>query len=60
MLIDIFQTRFLMRRMPTGVKKRLMGHSINGDIDLLHYSALAFDDLKSIYDRYWGDTSAIE
>ena len=40
--------------MPTGVKKRLMGHSINGDIDLLHYSALAFDDLKAIYDKYWG------
>jgi len=41
--------------MPTGVKKRLMGHSINGDIDLIHYSALAFDDLKGIYDRYWND-----
>ena len=41
--------------MPTGVKKRLMGYSINGDIDLLHYSALAFDDLKAIYDRYWND-----
>ena len=39
--------------MPTGVKKRLMGHSINGDVDLIHYSALAFDDLKAIYDRYW-------
>jgi len=32
-----------------------MGHSINGDIDLIHYSALAFDDLKAIYDRYWKD-----
>ena len=41
------------RGMPTGVKKRLMGHSINGDIDLIHYSALAFDDLKEIYDKYW-------
>jgi integrase/recombinase XerD len=43
------------RGLPTGVKKRLMGHSINGDIDLLHYSALAFDDLKAIYERYWGE-----
>ena len=41
--------------MPTGVKKRLMGHSTKGDIDLLHYSALASDDLKAIYDRYWKD-----
>jgi len=41
--------------MPTGVKKRLMGHSTNGDIDLQHYSALTFDDLKAIYNRYWDE-----
>jgi integrase/recombinase XerD len=41
--------------MPSGVKKRLMGHSINGDIDLQHYSVLTFDDLKEIYDRYWNN-----
>jgi integrase/recombinase XerD len=41
--------------MPTGVKKRLMGHSTSGDIDLQHYSALTFDELKAIYDRYWGE-----
>jgi intergrase/recombinase len=40
--------------MPTGVKKRLMGHSTSGDVDLQHYSALTFDELKEIYDRYWG------
>jgi len=43
------------RGMPTGVKKRLMGHSINGDVDLQHYSALTFDELREIYDRYWGE-----
>jgi integrase/recombinase XerD len=41
--------------MPSGVKKRLMGHSTTGDIDLQHYSALTFEDLKEIYDRYWGN-----
>jgi intergrase/recombinase len=40
--------------MPTGVKKRLMGHSTSGDVDLQHHSALTFDELKEIYDRYWG------
>ena len=39
-------------RRPSGVKKRLMGHSTTGDIDLQHYSALTFEDLKEIYDRY--------
>jgi len=41
--------------MPTGVKKRLMGHSTSGDVDLQHYSALTFDELKEIYDKYWGE-----
>ena len=40
--------------MPTGVKKRLIGHSIRGYGDLQHYSALTFDELKAIYDKYWG------
>jgi len=36
---------------PTSVKKMLMGHSINRDVDLSHYDFQDPEDLKKIYDK---------
>jgi len=35
---------------PTSIKKILMGHSLNGDVDLRHYNHQSEEDLKRIYD----------
>ncbi len=35
----------------TSVKKILMGHSLKGDVDLMHYNCQNQEDLKKIYDR---------
>ena len=32
-------------------KHMLMGHSLKGDVDLMHYNAQSEDDLKKIYDK---------
>jgi integrase/recombinase XerD len=36
---------------PTSIKKILMGHSLKGDVDLMHYNAQSEEDLKKIYDK---------
>ena len=36
---------------PTSIKKILMGHSLKGDVDLMHYNYQNEEDLKKIYDR---------
>jgi len=36
---------------PTSIKKILMGHSLKGDVDLMHYNAQSEEDLKRIYDN---------
>ena len=36
---------------PTSIKKILMGHSLKGDVDLMHYNAKSEEDLKQIYDK---------
>gem|GEM_PF-842286 len=36
---------------PTSIKKILMGHSMRGDVDLMHYNCQSEEDLKKIYDR---------
>ncbi|MCJ2513916.1 MAG: site-specific integrase, partial [Candidatus Thermoplasmatota archaeon] len=36
---------------PTSIKKILMGHSLRGDVDLMHYNAQSEEDLKKIYDK---------
>jgi integrase/recombinase XerD len=36
---------------PTSIKKILMGHSLKGDVDLMHYNTQSEDDLKRIYDK---------
>jgi integrase/recombinase XerD len=35
----------------TSIKKILMGHSLKGDVDLMHYNAQSPEDLKRIYDK---------
>ena len=35
----------------TSIKKILMGHSLKGDVDLMHYNAQSEGDLKKIYDK---------
>jgi len=34
-----------------GIKKILMGHSMRGDVDLLHYNAQSEEDLSEVYKR---------
>jgi integrase/recombinase XerD len=36
---------------PTSIKKILMGHSLKGDVDLMHYNAQSPEDLKRIYNK---------
>jgi len=36
---------------PTSIKKILRGHSLKGDVDLMHYNAQSPEDLKKIYDK---------
>ena len=36
---------------PTSTKKILMGHSLRGDVDLMHYNYQSEEDLKKIYDK---------
>jgi integrase/recombinase XerD len=40
---------------PTSIKKILMGHSLRGDVDLMHYNAQSEEDLKMIYDKVMGE-----
>ena len=36
---------------PTTIKKILMGHSLKGDVDLMHYNYQSEEDLKKIYGK---------
>jgi integrase/recombinase XerD len=38
----------------TSIKKILMGHSLKGDVDLMHYNYQSEEDLKKIYDKVMG------
>ena len=40
---------------PTSIKKILMGHSLKGDVDLMHYNYQSEEDLKQIYDKVMGE-----
>jgi len=44
---------------PTSIKKILMGHSLKGDVDLMHYNAQSEEDLKKIYDKVMGEEEKI-
>jgi integrase/recombinase XerD len=45
---------------PTSIKKILMGHSLRGDIDLMHYNAQSEEDLKKIYDKVFNKHEILE
>lgn len=40
---------------PKSIKKILMGHSLKGDVDLMHYNCQSEEDLKKIYDKVMND-----
>ncbi len=53
-LRKFFSQEWDRRGGPTSIKKILMGHSMKGDVDLMHYNAQSEDDLKKIYDKIMG------
>jgi integrase/recombinase XerD len=50
-LRKFFSQEWDRRSGPTSIKKILMGHSMKGDVDLMHYNYQSEEDLKKIYDR---------
>ena len=50
-LRKFFSQEWDRRGGPTSIKKILMGHSLRGDVDLMHYNCQSEEDLKKIYDK---------
>jgi len=50
-LRKFFSQEWDRRGGPTSIKKILMGHSMKGDVDLMHYNYQSEEDLKKIYDK---------
>jgi integrase/recombinase XerD len=50
-LRKFFSQEWDRRGGPTSIKKILMGHSLKGDVDLMHYNYQSEEDLKKIYDK---------
>jgi integrase/recombinase XerD len=50
-LRKFFSQEWDRRGGPTSIKKILMGHSLRGDVDLMHYNCQSPEDLKKIYDK---------
>ena len=50
-LCKYFSQEWDRRGGPTSIKKILMGHSLKGDVALIHYNAQSPEDLKRIYDK---------
>ena len=50
-LRKFFSQEWDRRGGPTSIKKILMGHSLKGDVDLMHYNCQSEEDLKKIYNR---------
>ena len=50
-LRKFFSQEWDRRGGPTSIKKILMGHSLKGDVDLMHYNCQSPEDLKNIYDK---------
>jgi integrase/recombinase XerD len=46
-----FSQEWDIRGGATSIKKILMGHSLKGDVDLMHYNCQSDEDLKKIYDK---------
>jgi len=57
-LRKFFSQEWDRRGGPTSIKKILMGHSLKGDVDLMHYNCQSEDDLKKIYDKVMGGASS--
>jgi integrase/recombinase XerD len=55
----LFSQEWDRRGGPTSIKKILMGHSLRGDVDLMHYNAQSPEDLKAIYDKVMNNTSSL-
>jgi hypothetical protein len=53
-LRKFFSQEWDRRGGPTSIKKILMGHSLKGDVDLMHYNCQSEEDLKKIYDKVMG------
>ncbi|MCK4901927.1 MAG: site-specific integrase [Thermoplasmatales archaeon] len=53
-LRKFFSQEWGRRGGPTSIKKILMGHSLKGDVDLMHYNYQSEEDLKKIYDKVMG------
>jgi len=53
-LRKFFSQEWDRRGGPTSIKKILMGHSLKGDVDLMHYNAQSEQDLRIIYDKVIG------
>jgi integrase/recombinase XerD len=55
-----FSQQWDRRGGPTSIKKVLMGHSLKGDVDLMHYNAQSPEDLKAIYDKVMNNNAEID
>jgi integrase/recombinase XerD len=55
-----FSQEWDRRSGPTSIKKILMGHSLKGDVDLMHYNYQSEEDLKKIYDKVMGEGLGLE
>ncbi len=58
-LRKFFSQEWDRRGGPTSIKKILMGHSLKGDVDLMHYNAQSEDDLKKIYDKVMAEGAGL-
>jgi integrase/recombinase XerD len=58
-LRKFFSQEWDRRGGPTSIKKILMGHSLKGDVDLMHYNCQSEKDLKNIYDKVMSSKSLI-
>jgi integrase/recombinase XerD len=59
-LRKFFSQEWDRRGGPTSIKKILMGHSLKGDVDLMHYNCQSEEDLKKIYDKVMGGVGSIQ
>ncbi len=50
-LRKFFSQEWDRRGGPTSIKKILMGHSMKGDVDLMHYTYQSEGDLRKIFDK---------
>jgi integrase/recombinase XerD len=58
-LRKFFSQEWDRRGGPTSIKKILMGHSLKGDVDLMHYNCQSEEDLKKIYDKVMNEPIVI-